>query len=120
MKITQTLVITNPDDFLRGDYGYAFSLYNESNLEYIRSPHVVVGEIELDVNVSIEDTTITVIDAIDSQIKEAQADFNKKVAALQARKQELLSLTYEPEDFDEESQDEINAHEGAAFDRQRM
>lgn len=86
MKIKQHLHITNPEAFLRGDYSDCFGLWDHAaGVE----GWIVVGEIELDVNVDSGEVINVVASAIDEQIEKRIAE----VQLLKARKNELLALT---------------------------
>ena len=115
MKIKQTLHITNPEDFLRGDYDSCFGLYGR---ESAVNRWIICGEIEIDVDVDTGDVIQVVSDAIDVEIGKHTAMLN----VLERRKSELLCLTHEKQEliqadedaqqFDDESLDEIERTEG--------
>ncbi len=88
MRIKQHLHITDPERFLRGDYGVCFSLYG----------HVVdvddwiyCGEIEVDINVNSGEVIQVVSDAIDAETDK----LNAMLVILERRKSELLALTHD-------------------------
>jgi len=90
MLIKQNLVITHPDNFLKADYGYCFSLYG---WDMSHDPdYVQCGEIELDINVDTGKIIETISDVIDREI----ADLAAKTIVLELRKKELLALEHTP------------------------
>jgi hypothetical protein len=89
MKIKQHLVITNVEDFLRGDYSLCFNLYGSPS---IPDGWVYVSEIEIDVDVNMESAVGTAMEDLDRQIDTVKL----VVTALECRKRDLLALTHQP------------------------
>ena len=130
MKIKQNLFITYPDAFLRGDYNSCFSLYQ---LESCPDEWILCGDIELDMSdydIVESDVSLQVIKAIDAEMTQSTIEYNKRMAMLKGRKQELLALPQPDEDdgadddFDrwqnneEDSRDEIARRENYLIDSQ--
>jgi hypothetical protein len=89
MKIKQHVVITNPMDFQKGDHHNCFALFgSESNVDQ----WVNCGEIELDINVSIDDVRNTCLATIEAEEEEVKAEFSAKLVLLERAKNELLCL----------------------------
>jgi hypothetical protein len=93
MKIKQYIHITDPAEFLRGDYHSCFTLFDLPNQH---SKWLDGGPIELDINIDHDKATATVIDALDKEIESERAEHSLKMDMLQTRKDELLALTHEP------------------------
>ena len=113
MKIKQHVVISNPDKFLQGNYSNCFNLLDDRMTELMvrESGWVDCGDIELDIDVSGEKITASILKALDAEIKKERAERSLKMDLLQTRKDELLALTHEPNpaaDFERDS------YEGAA------
>ena len=92
MKIKQHLFITNPDAFLRGNYNNCFSLYQHDSCP---DEWILCGDIELDMSdydIVESDVSLQVIKAIDAEMTQSTIEYNKRMAMLKGRKQELLAL----------------------------
>jgi len=89
MKLNLHLVITDPDKFLKGNYSYALSLFED---EPKVDSWINVGKVTLDIDVPMDSVTLKVIKAIDKQLEEEAETYNKRVDTLKQRKAELLSL----------------------------
>ena len=135
MKITQHIVITDPEAFLKGNYYSCFSLFNHATKI---EGWINCGEIELDLDVDTGEVLKVAADEIDKDIGKATAVLN----VLEQKKAELLALPApedepEPEYCDqcgmrtestaspefrcfclnEETQDEIHAYENSRMDK---
>lgn len=86
MKFKQNIVITRPENFLRGEYGNCFHLFDST--EYLCTDWQVVGEVKFEVDVDTAKLIKVVSDKIDEQIGQATAALN----VLEQRKAELLAL----------------------------
>ena len=95
MKIKQVLHITEPNDFLKGDYHSCFALFDK---DVSFGDWIVVGEIELDVNVEPQALIDKTVAAIDAKAEKIRGEMSAKLAILEARKNELLAITHQPEE----------------------
>ena len=92
MKVKQFLIMTDPNDFLRGEYNWTFSLFGA---ESTQDNHVNCGELEFEVNVDEKQVVSTVSKAIKQKIKDEIAEHAKRVVVLETRLNELLALEYD-------------------------
>lgn len=92
MKVKQYLYITNPQDFLRGDYSTSLTL---TGYESVYSEWINCGQIELDVNVSKEELVKSTLSALEQQEILARQEFDKKIAILSDAKHELLAIGHD-------------------------
>ncbi len=94
MKIKQYVFISDPKEFIRGDYDWCFALkgYPESAA---CSDWTLCGEIELDVNIDTSEIIAKVSDGIEEEIEEITEKYNAAIHILETRKRELLSLTHQ-------------------------
>ena len=92
MKIKQYLHITDPGEFLRGDYHSCFALFDSPN---VHSKWIDAGKIVLDLDVDRDAMTVQVIDTLDAEIEKEQAEHSLKMDLLNTRRNELLALTHE-------------------------
>ena len=86
MKIKQHLHISRPDNFMKGDYTYCFSLFGfevENDSDYIHC-----GEIEVDVDVDTKRCVESLTASIDLELGKHTA----AITILEQRKAELLAL----------------------------
>ena len=96
MKIKQHVMISNADDFLHQSYRSCFTLMDSAVAEIFtgrgEDSYIDCGEIELDINVSGEDVTASVLSSLNAEIEREQAEHSLKMDMLNTRKQELLAL----------------------------
>jgi hypothetical protein len=92
MKIKQYIHITDPSEFLRGDYHSCFTLFDSPN---VHSKWIGAGEIELDINIDHDKAVTGVLKILDEEIETELAEHSLKMDLLQTRKNELLALTHE-------------------------
>ncbi len=92
MKIKQTIVITDPDVFLRTNYTSGMNLFDSNR--NLPKEWIVCGEIDLDIDVNINDITLTVINTINEAMKAETAKHASRMCSLETRKQELLALPW--------------------------
>lgn len=90
MQLNMQLVITNPVEFLRGDYSTCLTLYDhETTVE----GWINCGWIAVEINA----TTEQIFGAAVSDLDEKIAMLKKAVTVLESRKSELRALTYQAE-----------------------
>ena len=90
MKIKQYLLISYPDDFLKGDYDSCFTLSGRPDC--MKGKWIQCGEIELDVEVDTGEVIQTVVAVMDAEIEKASEEFTLKMKLLKQRKEEFLAL----------------------------
>ncbi len=93
MKLKQHLIITNPENFAKGDYSGCFSLFNGPS--YIDS-WIDCGEIEIEVDVDRRIAVAICEKELDELEKRVEANYQKDKTNLERRRAELLALP-EPE-----------------------
>jgi hypothetical protein len=91
-KIKQHLIITDPLEFMRGDYGSCFTLFETESRG--SGDWIDCGEIELSINVDEDDIRKTCLAKLD----EEEAKANAKMTMLERARNELLCLTHEGSD----------------------
>ena len=99
MKVKLNLMIRNPDEFLKGDYGNCFSLLQGDLVDVMTKSdfhYIDCGKIELDVTISGETVTAHVLKTLDDEIERENAEHSVKLDLLQTRKDELLAITHQP------------------------
>jgi hypothetical protein len=93
-------MISNSDEFLKGNYSTCLTLMDERMSKLMsekgNDPYINCGEIDLDINISGETVTAHVLKILDAEIEREQAEHSLKMDLLQTRKDELLALTHEP------------------------
>lgn len=89
MKIKQTLFITEPDEFLRGDYTQCLNLYGD---DVAPKSWIDCGPIDIEIDLDLTDMTAKAVQAIDAQIERETGKWAARLALLKRRKQELLAL----------------------------
>jgi hypothetical protein len=92
VKIKQHVVITDPDQFLRGDFQTCFTLYSTPTQI---GNWIDCGEVELDINVDHDQVTAKVLEVLDAEIDKERAEHELKMNMLITRKNELLAITHE-------------------------
>ena len=106
MKIKQFVVITNPAEFLKGDYYSSLNLFDhETNID----GWIGCGEITLDIEVDSDELIRIVTDDLDTQIGAATAILE----SLEQKKAEFLSLPApsEPHMSEYDAENEYNSDE---------
>ena len=117
MKITQHVVITDPESFLKGNYWGCFNLFDHKSEQ---PDWINCGEIELNIEVDSADVVRIVSDELDEQISKA----NAVVAVLEQKKAELLALPAPSDEYEDtvynndESEDDIADRENKILDAQ--
>ena len=91
MKIKQHAVITNPAEFLKGDYSRCFALFGD---QISVDGWIDCGQIEFDVTVDNRQVLDVVLTALEEKIKEEQLQHEQKMIQLEQMKKELLSLEH--------------------------
>ena len=97
MKIKQTLFITHPEEFVKGDFSICFGLYGNP---LCPGSWINCGEIELDIDDSKIDQgkiLARVVKGLDDQIENERLLFAQRLQSLQAQRKELLALPYQGE-----------------------
>jgi len=89
MKLKQHIVLTEPENFLKGDYHSCFSLYD--SVEYLPDGWIDCGVIEIDINPDTGKMIEKVAADIDRKIETAKL----AVTVLENQKRELLALTHQ-------------------------
>jgi hypothetical protein len=85
MKVKQFVVITRPEEFLRGGLN-CFNLFE--NTDYMGDEWIVVGPVEFDVSVANEEVRKKALLKFDSEILRAEG----RIAEFKRRKAELMAL----------------------------
>ena len=85
MKIKQHLAICDPEAFIKGKYGYCFSLWGHKTTT---EGYIDCGEIEIDVDVDSGKVIQAAVDEINRDIGKATAALD----ILERRKAELIAL----------------------------
>ena len=93
MKIKQQLYITNPDEFMAGDYQACFNLFGDDDPRPCDG-WVAAGEVWLDVEIDRGEMAAKLISDLDKAAEEVKADAARKLEQIAAKKQELLAIEY--------------------------
>jgi hypothetical protein len=93
MKIKQQLYISNPDDFMRGNYATCIDI---TGIDFTMDSWVLCGEIEVNIDFDSTSLIAKIVTTIDAEIEKERAEHSLKMDMLQTRKDELLALTHEP------------------------
>jgi hypothetical protein len=88
MKFNHHIIITDPEEFLRGDYHSCFGLYDTNKC--LPDEWVDCGKIEFEINVD----TKTLIEIAAAEIDQEIAAASTLLTMLERRKNELLSLEH--------------------------
>ena len=90
LKIKQHLVVTNLDEFLKGNHARSIDIIGHKTAlpEWFD-----IGEIEIEHDVDIGALTVHAVKYLDAAAKELYTQLSK----LEQRKQELLAITYDGE-----------------------
>ena len=92
------LYIADHEDFLAGEYNWAFRVRTDREKTEKFSPEFIyVTEIEIANDIDITDVTQAAVTAIDNEITETRARLQGKVNELETRKANLLSLEHKTE-----------------------
>ena len=89
MKLKQHIVLTEPGNFLKGDYHSCFNLYD--SVECLPKDWVDCGVIEIDVNPDTGKMLEKVAADLDYKIERAKL----AITVLENQKRELLALTHQ-------------------------
>ena len=95
MKITQNLVITDPESFAKGDYDDCFNIF--SNFPAVPS-WIDCGEVTFEVSTTREEALQLALQGLEQAEKNILAEFEVEQQEINRRKQELLALPA-PGDF---------------------
>ena len=119
MKIKQHVVLTQPAQFLKGNYSSCFTLFDyKTGID----GWIDCGEVTLNIEVDSDDVIRVATQDLDEQISKA----NAVLSVLETRKAELLALPAPNEvkpyhEYDgypaEETQDEIHQYENSRVDK---
>lgn len=90
-----SLCISNIDEFLKGDYDFAFSVLSAPCPDWAKTDsRVFVCEFEADIsNVDTAELNAQAIEIIEARIEKEREEYNTKVAMLEQKKSEYLALT---------------------------
>jgi hypothetical protein len=100
MRFKLHVVITDPNQFLRGDYGCLTFLDYETSVP----GWIDLGQLEFEMPVNTAVLIEKTLAAIDEQIKEENANYTMRMDVLETRKKELIAL---PAPAENESEDLI-------------
>ena len=97
MKIKQYLYITNPEGYLDGSVT-CFTICGSDDVAGSKYTEdwILVGEIEVEVNMSDETIRQLMVGAIDAEEVRERAEFQVKLDKLKDRKDRLLAITHQP------------------------
>lgn len=89
MQIEQHLYITDPDSFLKGDYGNCLTIIGG---DWMKEDWILVGVIDVEVNVDSAALVSTVAKTIQEEITRIEGVHEATINALKGRLNELLAL----------------------------
>ncbi len=96
MKLKQFLYITDPAAYLNGSKNcYAITYRDNYQGKKFFEDWILVGEIEIEVNMSEEAVKHLMVKAIDAEVVNVRADFQGKIDVLKDRKDRLLAITHQ-------------------------
>ena len=94
-KLELNLIINNPEAFLRGDYNYSLKI---TSSDYPWEEAFKVGPIMFEFEVDQAELIKVTVAAIDAKEAEVTAAYNEKMKVLDERRQQLMTLTHQPEE----------------------
>ena len=86
--------ITDPEDFLNGEYNWCFGLSAKPEI----SAWLRAGEIEVEFDLDEKQVRQIAVEQINAEMQVRRDDFTRGMGELEQRKQELLSITHQPEE----------------------
>jgi hypothetical protein len=96
MKTKQTVFCTNIDALLRSDLSACLTLFETEDC--IPNAWVKVAEVEFEVNLDVDGMRQAAIVATDVEIADIKEAAIVRLEKLEARKKDLLALTYNSEE----------------------
>ena len=93
MKLKLHLYITEPEDFMKGDYDWCFKVSSNDNLN--GGGWISCGEAELNISVDTGTVISKTVGALSKKIDEEKAVFSARLKSLEDRKANLLALTHD-------------------------
>ena len=99
MKLS--VFINHNEHFLRGEYYCALHACTERE-SYMYEDKKVIAEIDVDFDaIDLSEVTKLAVESIEKEEQNALAGHEKTMQGLETRKQNLLSITHQPEQKDE-------------------
>jgi len=93
MKVKLNLYITNPEDFMKGDYEWCFKVSSDDSLD--GNGWMACGDADLNVNVDNGEVIASSVRELSKQIDEEKSVFSARLHSLEERKARLLAITHD-------------------------
>ena len=98
MKTKLHLYISEYDDYLEGQYNWAFTVFADKETgDRCRKndPYIYVGEFEMDVSAHSDEATKAALDALNKAEQTERAEHTVKMNMLSVKRANLLAITHE-------------------------
>ena len=88
------IYITNPEEYLAGEYRWCFSASAETGLA--GGTWLLAGQVEVELDVDENKIRQIAVAEIEQEMEQRRSDFTHGMEQLEAKKQKLLSITHRP------------------------